>query len=92
MAKNYTSFVLIKTEREKEHSVYKTLKNKTGILEVHGVYDSVYDLVTKINFEKNEDITNILKQINDIPGILETKSLSITPRIFKKGLEKNLKE
>ncbi len=69
-------FVLISTAPGKEHEVYDALKKIKEIVELHPLFGE-YDLIAKIEAKDFNELGKIVvDQIRNIPGVIDTKTLT----------------
>ncbi len=69
-------FVLISTAPGKEHEVYDTLKKIKEIVELHPLFGE-YDLIAKVEAKDFNELGKIVvDQIRNIPGVIDTKTLT----------------
>jgi len=69
-------FVLISTAPGKEHEVYDELRKIKEIIELHPLFGE-YDLIAKIEARDFNELGKIVvDQIRNIPGVIDTKTLT----------------
>ena len=75
------SYIMTKIETGKEAEISSKIKNLVNIIESHFTYGT-YDLLIKVNFEKNEDLDDfVFNVVRKIPGVKETVTVIVAKTI-----------